>query len=114
MDKVIMISFCPAPPHRQGEKGFLVTGTGSEYAEPCNVRDDYHDNNDQDEDFVHALVTEPEERSRVFLVIRRRADFADGRGARVFVVLKGFMMSHTISHGTLTGKSMSDQGSGEL
>jgi hypothetical protein len=75
-------------------------------AEPCNVGDDDHNHDNQDDDLIHAMGTETSERGFVFRIKGRSTDFADVRCTGVVVLFRRFMMRHTHETGTPRGKSM--------
>jgi hypothetical protein len=75
----------------------------SEQAVPYHVRYDDHANNNKDQDLIDAVVTEAEAGYRVFSVNEIGAGpafFLVLRLERLFVVLKGFMVSHTPAGGS--------------
>jgi hypothetical protein len=71
----------------------------SEHAEPGNVGSRDHDDKQDNENLVYAVLAEAEERRVVFMGIRRRTDPAGLGSFLVFgmiVALEGFVMGHTI------------------
>jgi hypothetical protein len=66
-----------------------------QHTEPYNVRNHDHDNEHDDQDFVHTVMANPEPGQRVIRVVRRSADPAERRVTTVFRVFGRFMVRHS-------------------